>query len=84
MVYFIKFKETVYLDEDKMKELKEIAVKADKKSKLAKQINWFFNKKLYTNRNANQLYYMIISGTLDSKTYKQINETDINRYSFGS
>ena len=83
MDYFIKFDETVELDANKMKELKELSIKADKESKLGKQINWFLNKKIYTHKNANKVYNMIISGTLNVQTYKQVNEASNSRYSFG-
>lgn len=84
MDYFIKLNEVVYLDEKKMKEAKELSVKADKESKLAKQINWFLNKKIYTHKKANSIFNMIISGTLDTQTYKQVNEASNSRYSFGN
>lgn len=84
MDYFIKLNEVIYLDEKKMKEAKELSVKADKESKLAKQINWFLNKKIYTHKKANSIFNMIISGTLDIQTYKQVNEASNSRYSFGN
>lgn len=84
MDYFIKLNEVVYLDEKKMKEAKELSIKADKESKLGKQINWFLNKKIYTHKKANNIFNMIISGTLDTQTYKQVNEASNSRYSFGN
>ena len=81
--YFITLTETVELDEKKMKELKSMATKVDSNSKLGKQIKWFLNKKIYTHKKANSIYNMIISGTLDTQTYKQVNEENNCRYSFG-
>lgn len=82
MDFFINLREPIVLESNKMKELKDIATKVDKESKLGKQINWFLSKKIYTHKNANKVYDMIISGILDVKTFKQENEASNSRYSF--